>query len=108
MIGLEDRRKIAQAIEEARQSGARLRKACEIVGIDARTLQRWSGKDGQVRADRRPGAVRPAPSHALSEAERAQLVRVANEPRFADKCCLPHYLVIHRLFRSGLAHRPNT
>ena len=85
MIGLEDRRKIAQAIQEARQNGARLRKACEIVGIDARTLQRWSGKDGQVRADRRPGAVRPAPSHALSEAERAQLVRVANEPRFADK-----------------------
>jgi transposase InsO family protein len=27
--------------------------------------------------------VRPAPSHALSEAERAELVRVANEPRFA-------------------------
>jgi hypothetical protein len=27
--------------------------------------------------------VRPLPSHALSDAERAVLVRVANEPRFA-------------------------
>jgi putative transposase len=28
--------------------------------------------------------VRPTPSHALTEAERAEVLRVANEPRFAD------------------------
>jgi putative transposase len=35
-------------------------------------------------ADRRSDADRPVPSHALSEPERAQIVAVANEPRFAD------------------------
>ena len=38
----------------------------------------WASSTG----DRRPQAVRPLPSHALSSAERAELVRVANEPRF--------------------------
>jgi len=85
MIGLEDRRKLAQSIEAARQAGARLHKACEIVGIDARTLQRWRAGDGLSSGDRRPQALRPSPVHALSHAERTELLRVANEPRFADK-----------------------
>src|SRR6185295_12831857 len=32
----------------------------------------------------RPAAVRPTPAHALSAQEREELLRVANEPRFAD------------------------
>jgi len=85
MIGLEDRRKLAQSIDAARQAGARLEKACEIVGIDTRTLQRWKAGDGLVSGDRRPEALRPRPSHALTDAERAEVLRVANELRFADK-----------------------
>jgi len=34
--------------------------------------------------DRRPHAVRSTPAHALSAQEREQLLRVANEPRFAE------------------------
>ena len=41
MIGLEDRRSLARDIEAAHQAGARLHLACEIAGIDVRTLQRW-------------------------------------------------------------------
>ena len=52
-------------------------------GIDLRTLQRWKAHDGLVAGDGRPQAVRPLPRHALSQAERAELLRVANEPRFA-------------------------
>ena len=37
-----------------------------------------------MAGDGRPAAVRPTPSHALSDAERAEVLRVANEPRFAD------------------------
>ena len=37
-----------------------------------------------VQGDRRPDADRPVPSHALSEAERARIIAVANEPRFAE------------------------
>jgi putative transposase len=84
MIGLEDRQAWAQDIHIAHQAGARLRLACETVGIDVRTLQRWKAKEGLIKGDGRPSAVHPTPEHALSPAERAELLRVANEPRFAD------------------------
>lgn len=84
MIALEDRKALAQHIHTAHAAGARLRLACEIVGIDVRTLQRWQRNDGLVSGDGRPRAVRPPPDHALCPAERAELLRVANEPRFAD------------------------
>ena len=84
MIDLEDRQALAQDIEAAHSAGARLRPACEVAGIDARTLQRWKVKDGLTAGDGRPQAVRPIPSHALSPAERAALLAVANEPRFAS------------------------
>jgi hypothetical protein len=84
MIGLEDRQACAQDIRLAHEAGARLRLACATAGIDVRTLQRWKTPEGLIRGDGRPGAVRPLPEHALSPAERAELLRVANEPRFAD------------------------
>lgn len=82
MIGLEDRRDTAERIDKAHAAGARLRLACEIAGIDLRTLQRW--KAHGMRKDGRPEAVRARPSNALTEGERQVLLRVANEPRFAD------------------------
>ena len=75
MIGLEDRQTLARDIHIAHSAGARLKPACETAGIDLRTLQRW-----QAGGDRRPQAVRPVARHALSEAERAQVLAVANEP----------------------------
>jgi len=83
MIGLEDRQDLARDIHTAHTAGARLKLACETAGIELRTLQRWKASTGLVSGDGRPQAVRPTPSHALSEAERAQVLAVANEPRFA-------------------------
>ena len=83
MIGLEDRQALARDIYIAQGAGARLLLACETAGIALRTLQRWKAFDGLVSGDGRPLAVRATPSHALSEAERAQVLAVANEPRFA-------------------------
>ena len=83
MIGLEDRQSLSQDIGVAHAAGARLHLACEVAGIDLRTLQRWKAHEGLTAGDGRPQAVRPVPSHALNDAERAELVRVANEPRFA-------------------------
>ena len=83
MIGLEDRQALAQDINAAHAAGARLRPACEIAGIDMRTLQRWKAQQGLSTGDGRPQALRPAPEHALSPQERAALLAVANEPRFA-------------------------
>jgi len=83
MIGLEDRQALARDIHTAHTAGARLKLACETAGIELRTLQRWNASNGLVSGDGRPQAVRPAPGHALSETERARLLAVANEPRFA-------------------------
>jgi len=83
MTPLEDRQRSAGWVEQARREGARLSAACEVAGIDARTLQRWKHQ-GLHSGDRRPGAARPTPAHALSAAEREQIVQIANEPRFAE------------------------
>ena len=84
MTRLEDRQILVRDIEQACAEGARLAPACALGGIDARTLRRWKAGDGLQQGDRRPEADRPVPSHALSEAERARIIEVANEPRFAE------------------------
>jgi len=84
MIGLEDRQALARDIHTAHTGGARLHLACETAGIELRTLQRWKAHDGLIAGDGRPQAVHPIPAHALSPAERTQVLGVANESRFAD------------------------
>ena len=84
MTRLEDRMTLIERITEARAGGARLGQACALAGIDPRTIQRWRKHDGTSRGDRRPDAIRPTPSHALTAEERARIVAVANEPRFAE------------------------
>jgi hypothetical protein len=61
MIGLEDRQALAQDIEAAHAAGSRLQPACEIAGIDLRTLQRWKAQAGLTAGDGRPLTVRPCP-----------------------------------------------
>jgi len=84
MTRLEDRQILVRDIEQACADGARLAPACALAGIDAGTLRRWKADDGLAQGDRRPDADRPVPSHALSEMERARIIAVANEPRFAE------------------------
>ena len=99
MIDVEDRRSLAREIDLAHRAGARLHEACAVAGIDVRTLQRWRAEDGLERGDRRPDAVRPTPAHALSAEERERLLRVANEPRFAD---LPSARIVPALADQGV------
>jgi transposase InsO family protein len=99
MIGLGDRQALAQGIHTAHRSGARLHLACEVAGIDLRTLQRWKVSNGLIAGDGRPQAVHPVPAHALSPAERAEVLRVANEPRFAD---VPPARIVPKLADEGV------
>ena len=68
-------------------------------GITVRTLQRWKRCEGLERADRQPQAIRPVPAHALSEAEREEILRIANEPRFAE---LPPARIVPMLADEGV------
>ena len=46
--------------------------ACEIAGIEMRALQRSKDNAGIAAGYGRPQAVRPTPTHALSDVERAE------------------------------------
>ena len=98
MIRLEDRLITAHNIEQARHAGARLKRACQVAGVDPRTLQRWQNGKGLTSGDGRPHAIRPVAAHALSEAERQRIVQVANEARFAE---LPPARIVPMLADEG-------
>jgi transposase InsO family protein len=99
MILIEDRRSLAAHIATAHGAGARLRLACQVAGIDERTLQRWRAHAGLTEGDGRPQAARPTPSHALSEQERMRMLEVANEPRF---CAVPPARIVPMLADEGI------
>ena len=99
MTRLEDRQTLVRDIAQACAEGARLAPACALTGIVVRTLRRWQAGDGLMRGDRRPDAHRRVPPHALSDAERARIVEVANEPRFA---ATPPARIIPALADEGL------
>jgi transposase InsO family protein len=70
-------------IDEAGDGGARRSEACRVLGISARTLQRWR-KDGEVKADgRKEAGAQREPANKLSEHERQQILDIANTPEFA-------------------------
>ena len=84
MIPLDHRQRLVRDIDQAHYEGARLRPACEVAGIDVRTLQRWRSTGHTLQEDQRKHCLRATPAHALTHEERQEILRVANEPRFAD------------------------
>ena len=86
MISASDRENAIQLIEEAVQSGAELRKACERLGITERTYYNWKRqqrKSGSVE-DRRPCAVHPEPMNKLSAEERQAILDMVNSEQYAS------------------------
>jgi transposase InsO family protein len=70
---------IVAALNDAQNAGARLSAACQVVGISARTVQRWKHHpDGD---DRRCGP-RHRPGHALSVREETQLLAVMTSAEY--------------------------
>ena len=76
-----------ELIDEARANGARLKPACEVLGIDPRTIQRWRARrDG----DRRRGP-RSEPRNKLSPSEREEIRGILVSPEYRD--LTPHQIV---------------
>ena len=70
-------------IDDSCATGARQDKACQILGISPRTLQRWRN-GGQIKADGRgQTAAHRAPHNKLSLTERQHLLEIANSKEFA-------------------------
>ena len=76
-----ERADIICLVTEAQASGARQSKACDIIGISAKTIQRWgqpdNEEDGRVDAKHEP-------VNKLTALERQRLIKVANEPAYVD------------------------
>lgn len=97
MSGLSERQAVMTLVGDAVATGARQRRACKVVGISERTLQRWqAGEDSDV--DRR--TVRTwCPPHKLSAEERAAVLAVANSGEFGH---LPPSQIVPRLADRGV------
>ena len=70
-------------IDEACATGARQSKACEVVGMTPRTLQRWREGGGVKKDGRKAAGARRIPANKLSEQIRQQILDTANAPQFA-------------------------
>ena len=84
-----------ELIEEAVTAGARRWKACELLGLSLRTLQRWG--DDAAGEDRRKGPL-SIPGNKLSEGERREVLQVVNSKEFRD---LPPSQIVPRLADQG-------
>jgi putative transposase len=86
---------ILELVDEAVRAGARRERACEVLGLTERSVQRWRRAD--VGDDERAGP-RTRPANALTPAERAKVLEVVNSPGYRD---LPPKQVVPRLADEG-------
>ena len=80
-IAAEQKCSMIELVEEAKASGARTQKACNVLKISIRTYQRWRRKDD--KADQR-GKHPQKPPHSLSEKEKEAMIEIATSKEFCD------------------------
>jgi len=87
---------ILTLVNEAQTAGARLDSASRLVGLSARTIERW--REHPHTEDRRQGPQR-RPGNALSPSEQARIVAVMTSPEY---CKLPPKQLVPRLADQGI------
>ena len=79
----EERAQILSLVEEAVRAGARQEAAAGILGLKARTLQRWRQQSVDGGEDRRRGPL-TEPANKLSPTEREVVLQTVNSPPYRD------------------------
>lgn len=79
MTSLAERNQIMVLVAEAIAAGARQDRACAVISLSERTLQRWQGD--KLSGDQRPARVQE-PKNRLSELERKRLLTIVNSDEF--------------------------
>jgi putative transposase len=95
-VSAQDRQDAMKLIEQAVKNGARRTKACELLGISVKTLQRWEQLNGGE--DRRRGPSN-GPANRLSADERQQIISTATQEEFQD---LPPSQIVPKLADRGI------
>jgi putative transposase len=95
LISLEEKHQVRALVRDAMISGARKKKACEVLGISIRALQRW---EQACNPDGRKGAVKSIP-RKLSEEEKQKVKDTACEEQFKD---LTPYEIVAILAENGI------
>ena len=80
MITLEERKITLELINEAYLAGARKSKACELLDINIRTIQRWSRGSDMIDDQRKYRRQRPA--NKLNNEERQTILETCNLPEY--------------------------
>lgn len=96
MSTLTQRQAITELIEQAVRAGARQARACQVVGISERTVQRWQRSPEQ--GDRRPERVQ-RPRNRLEHSEREHILAVVNRRQYAH---LPPSQIVPLLADEGI------
>ena len=78
---------IIELIDEAVANGARFKAACELIGLSARTLERW--RSGRTEDER--NGPKTKPGNSLAQAEVQKVLDTLNSVRFRDHS--PHQIV---------------
>src|SRR4029079_6699567 len=86
--GPEERQVTVANIDEAVAAGATQAAACELVGIDERTVQRWRARPDGVDQRRGP---KTRPANTLSAAEEGEVLALVTSKEFVGLS--PHQLV---------------
>ena len=90
-----------ELISEAVTAGARRHKACAVLNITVRTLQRWEAAQhaGALEDQRKVAAANRTPANKLSEAEQHQVLAICNRPEYAS---LPPSQIVPLLADEGV------
>ena len=96
MTGYEERKQVITLLNDSIEAGARQTKACDVLGLSERTLQRWQ-TDQTVSCDQR-SLRNYRPPQKLTEIERAQVLTIANSDEFGH---LPPSQIVPRLADQG-------
>jgi transposase InsO family protein len=97
MTALPQRDEVMALVAEAIVAGAGQGRACEVISLSERTLQRWQNDKSKGACDRRPARVQ-TPKNRLSELERQRVLAIANSPEFGH---LPPSQIVPRLVDQG-------
>jgi putative transposase len=95
LMSVEQKDQIIRGVHQTCSDIAKHRLACDIVGINAKTLQRWVKADSLT--DKRQTTIKH-PTNKLSELEQARVIAIANNKEFAN---LPPSQIVPKLADKG-------